>query len=75
MDDATKQKKMTSPADFLRHAEALIKFEADQLGKVHTPRICSLEALAAPAQPAESAESAKKPGAIVKAFPRARKKD
>lgn len=74
MDDDTKQKKLATPADFLRHAEALIKFEADHLGKAHTPSISSLEALAALAPAAESPESAKKAGGIVKAFPGARKK-
>jgi hypothetical protein len=75
MDDATKPKTLGTPADFLRHAEALIKFEADQLGAAHKPTVTSLAALANKPAP-DAAAHDDKPGAVVRAFPRAKvKKD
>ncbi len=77
MDDATKSNKLGTPADFLRHAEALIKFEADMLGKAHAPRVSSLEELMAPAPflaaDPDAEPSDKKKGAVV-AFPGPKKK-
>lgn len=71
MDDQTKQKMLSTPADFLRHAEALIKFETER--KAQPAVVASLASLAPEPDEASDAAPAKE-GNVVRAFP-VRKKD
>jgi hypothetical protein len=76
MADETKQKTMKTGADLLRHAEALLAFEA-RAKTPAAPAVSSLSALAPAGTAAPKTAEAKAPddgGNVIRAFP-VRKKD